>query len=248
MNLPTVVTPRHEVALHTGKKIKIRPFLAQEEKILLMAIEDKEASEEKIQDALMQILANCIVEPKGFDLNTLSAIDMDILFLELRKQSVGEIVELTYETPFLFEGCEVKECPETITTKISLKDVEIVQSEGKKNIIMLDDNVGVKLRYPTLGTSRSIDTLKSKKTDVLFGAIANSIEEVFSDENSWSGDSFERTELIKWVEQSVGHKQLEEIIEFISDVPYISKKFTVKCAMCGLEKEMEAKGLSDFFI
>ena len=71
MNLPTVVTPRHEVALHTGKKIKIRPFLAQEEKILLMAIEDKEASEEKIQDALMQILANCIVEPKGFDLNTL---------------------------------------------------------------------------------------------------------------------------------------------------------------------------------
>ena len=43
MPLPTIATPTHELNLpSTGKKIKYRPFLVKEEKLLILALESQD--------------------------------------------------------------------------------------------------------------------------------------------------------------------------------------------------------------
>lgn len=247
LKLPSVTTPEYKVKIPSGKELTIRPFLAQEEKILLMAIEDAEKDEKSLQDALVQILRNCIVRPADFDVMKLSSIDVDYLFVELRKKSVSDIVTLEYETSTIFEGCITQECPETVSVKFSLNDVEIKNSEAN-NIVMLSETVGLKLRYPTLGGSSTFNTENERKTAFIFHTIADCIDQIFDDNDSADGDSFKREELLSWIETSVNHKAMEEIMNFISSAPYISKTIKVVCPLCKKEKEMEAKGLTDFFI
>ena len=60
MPLPKINTPTYELVLpSTGKKIKYRPFLVREEKILIMAMESEDMNE--ITNAIVQILSDCII-------------------------------------------------------------------------------------------------------------------------------------------------------------------------------------------
>ena len=59
MSLPQINTPVHELTIpSTGKKIKYRPFVVREEKILLLALESEDQKE--ITDAIVQIIGNCV--------------------------------------------------------------------------------------------------------------------------------------------------------------------------------------------
>ena len=61
MALPTVETPTYDIFLTSlDKKIKYRPFLVREEKILLMAIESND--EKEMYEAMKTILKNCILD------------------------------------------------------------------------------------------------------------------------------------------------------------------------------------------
>ena len=60
MPLPDIVTPTHELVVpSTKKKIKYRPFLVKEQKILIIAMESQD--ETQILDAIKNILKNCII-------------------------------------------------------------------------------------------------------------------------------------------------------------------------------------------
>ena len=55
MPLPKVSTPTYELALpSSGKKIKYRPFLVREEKILIMALESEDSKQ--ITNSVIDIL------------------------------------------------------------------------------------------------------------------------------------------------------------------------------------------------
>ena len=59
MSLPQINTPVHELKIpSTGKKVKYRPFVVREEKILLLALESE--NQEEVTDAIVQIIGNCI--------------------------------------------------------------------------------------------------------------------------------------------------------------------------------------------
>ena len=60
MPLPVISTPTYELYLPvTGKKIKYRPFLVKEEKILIIAMESED--EKQIGRAVKDVLSNCIL-------------------------------------------------------------------------------------------------------------------------------------------------------------------------------------------
>ena len=97
MALPTVETPTYDIFLTSlDKKIKYRPFLVREEKILLMAIESND--EKEMYEAMKTILKNCILD-KNIDIESLPIFDVQFLFLQLRAKSVGEVAEVTLKHP-----------------------------------------------------------------------------------------------------------------------------------------------------
>ena len=92
MPLPKINTPTYELVLPSNnKKIKYRPFLVREEKILIMALESEDAKQ--ISDSVVDILNSCIIS-KNVKIQSLATFDIEYLFLNVRAKSVGESVEV----------------------------------------------------------------------------------------------------------------------------------------------------------
>ena len=92
MPLPKINTPTYELTLPSNnKKIKYRPFLVREEKILIMALETENS--EDISNAVVDILSECILT-KGVDVTKLATFDIEYLFLNVRAKSVGKQLRL----------------------------------------------------------------------------------------------------------------------------------------------------------
>ncbi len=241
--LPRVAASIYDVTLPvSGKKIKIRPFMAQEEKILLMAMEG--ADELEIGNAIKQIISNCIMT-KDIEVSELPNLDVEKIFIELRRRSVSETIDIVFDLRELFE-CGKNECPETKKVNIKLDSIEVKNLSKEKKIIMLTDSIGVTLKYPTLNTSAVTPNIS--KTEALYEIIAGVIDDVFDGDDVSNSSEFEKPVLLDWISNSFQHKQLEEIIEFISNQPYFYKEFEIQCPKCGMTKQHEAKGLIDFFI
>ena len=97
MPLPTIETPTYELKLHSSnKKIKYRPFLVKEEKILILALDSKNESE--ITNAVKDVLKKCILT-KGVDVDKLPTFDIEYIFLNIRAKSIGEDIKMTVTCP-----------------------------------------------------------------------------------------------------------------------------------------------------
>ena len=81
MPLPTIETPTYELKLPSnGKKIKYRPFLVKEEKILILALESQ--SQEEITNSVTDVLKKCILT-RGVKVDDLPTFDIEYLFLNV---------------------------------------------------------------------------------------------------------------------------------------------------------------------
>ena len=140
MPLPKINTPTYDLTLpSTGKKIKYRPFLVREEKILIMAMESENMTE--ITNAIVQILSDCIVS-KDVKVESLATFDIEYLFLNVRAKSVGETVDVNITCP---DDGETQ-----VEMSIDIDSIKIQKIRGHMNIIKLDDELSMKLLYPSL--------------------------------------------------------------------------------------------------
>ncbi len=97
MPLPTISTPTYEMVLpSSGRKIKYRPFLVKEEKILIIAMESED--QKQITTAIKNVISNCILT-RGIKVEKLSTFDIEYLFLNIRGKSVGEEVDVIITCP-----------------------------------------------------------------------------------------------------------------------------------------------------
>ena len=115
MPLPKIATPTYELAIpSTGKKIKYRPFLVKEEKILILALESEDVKQ--ITNAIKTILKDCI-STRGVKVEDLSTFDIEYIFLNIRGKSVGESVDLVVTCPDDEET--------TVPVKVYIDEIEV---------------------------------------------------------------------------------------------------------------------------
>ena len=140
MPLPKINTPTYELTLPSnGKKIKYRPFLVREEKILIIALETEDLKQ--ITKAVLDILDSCILT-KGVTIQSLPSFDIEYLFLNVRAKSVGETIEITITCPDDNET--------TVNVNVDLDTIKVKKDRKHKNTIKLDDSLSLKLRYPSM--------------------------------------------------------------------------------------------------
>lgn len=231
MALPTISVPTYESIIpSTGEKITYRPFLVKEEKILLMALEGRDKKE--ISLAIHKILDSCVNE--DIDFGKLPMFDIEFLFLMLRAKSVGEVIS------FRLGHTGESDCNHKTDIEIDLNEVQVVGDiqDGK---IMLDDNVGIKMHYPTVS---SLDN-EVKGNEDLLSVIADCIDVVFDQEEVY--EDFTREELIEWL-GNLNQTQYRKINEFFGSAPKLSYTAKWKCKECGEEDEMTIEGLYNFFM
>lgn len=245
--LPQINSPTYEIVLPISKiKLKIRPFMAREEKILLMAMENRSIQINEIKNAIMQIITNCVV---GTQLNVelLSSVDIEYIFMQLRKRSVSELIELSYNLRETFD-CAVEKCPEIYNVKIKIDDIELKSSENVKRVVNLSDSVGVVLKPMSLAVGMLVaENDQLKESEKLFEIISNMITDIFDGDNVIDVNNIPKKDLLSWIESSFSHSALEETLKYLNELPYFSSDINVTCKQCGKTKTMDMKGLVDFF-
>ena len=240
MPLPKIATPTYELAIpSTGKKIKYRPFLVKEEKILILALESEDVKQ--ITNAIKTILKDCI-STRGVKVEDLSTFDIEYIFLNIRGKSVGESVDLVVTCPDDEET--------TVPVKVYIDEIEVQTDPDHSRDIKLDDTLTLRMKYPTLSQfiSNNFDFSENDNDSVeqSFEMIATCMDLVYNDEESWAASDCTKKELTSWIE-TLNTKQFQEIEKFFTTMPKLSHTIKVTNPNTKVENEVTLEGLQNFF-
>ena len=236
MALPKLGYPTYELELpSTGKTVKFRPFLVKEEKVLLMALESED--EKQVISAVKDLLKNCIISRIKVD--SLPSFDLEYLFLKIRAASIGETISVTVTC---LDDNETQ-----AEAQININDVEVFKPEGHDKKIMFDDTTGIVMRYPSMKEFIDREFLqKEMKTDQVYDFIADSIDQIFDDEEVYDSSTTTKKEFRTFVD-SLTTKQFEKIQQFYATCPKLSHSFKVVNPKTGKESDYTIEGLQSFF-
>ena len=239
MPLPKLITPTYELTLpSSNRKVKYRPFLVKEEKILLIAMETED--EKEMQNAVKQILKNCILT-RGISVDKLAVFDIEYLFLNIRGKSVGEEITLNIV------------CPDDETTEVevavNVEDVKIQKSDKHNTVIQLNDKVGIVMKYPSMEMfvkNNITGDPDQQKVDTIFDMTIDCISQVVEGEDVLESKSFSKKEMLEFVE-TFDTQQFQKIQDFFETMPKLSHKIEVTNPNTKVKSEVVIEGLSSFF-
>ena len=236
MALPQVALPTYELTVpSSGKKLKFRPFVVKEEKLLLLALESKD--EKNIEDAVKQLLKGCILSRVKID--DLPIFDLEFIFLQIRAVSVGEIIEM---------NVTCKDDNETkVKYNLNLAEVKVNFPEGHSKKIELSKKMGIVMKYPSMKEFIKTSIIGSVlDTDNVLEVIAGCIDQIYDGEDVYDSSTTTKKEFTEFVE-GLTNTQFEKLQEFFETAPSLSHTFSVTNPNTGKESEFIIGGLESFF-
>ena len=239
MPLPKIATPTYELVLpSSGRKVKYRPFLVKEEKILIMALESEDSKQ--ITSAIKTVIRDCILT-RGIKVEKLATFDIEYLFFNFRAKSVGETVEVNVTCP---DDGETQ-----VLVEIDIDSIKVQKDSNHSNIVKLDDTLSLQMNYPSLNqfieTNFDIGSEKSE-VDQSLDVIMSCINQVYTEEEAWDASECTKKELREFVEQ-MNSKQFKKLEEFFNTMPKLSHTLKVTNPNTDVENEVVLEGLASFF-
>jgi hypothetical protein len=219
----------------TGDRVKYRPYLVKEEKVLLQAFESGDV--QTCLEAMIDTLDACIDEKQNLDIGSLATFDVEYMFTQVRSKSVGEK-----------SGIQIKckSCEEPNGYSLDLDELE-VEVSTTANLIKINDDISVEMKYPTYrsligGENGSAVT----DTDTALKMLAASVDAVLTEEERIDCKDQSQEEMVDFL-SSMTAGQLQKLSAFLEDMPALKHLAVFDCEKCGEHNELELKGLSDFF-
>jgi len=236
MALPKLNTPTYELEVpSTDDKIKYRPFLVKEEKILLMALES--GKNEDVIQAVKDIVSACTFDK--VDLGSMPMFDIEYIFLNIRAKSVGEVSKLKILAP--------DDKKTYVDTEINLMDVQVQVEDGHTNKIELTDDMGMIMTYPTIDSF--VETgIQNVTASNMIDVISSCILQIYEakGEKVYQAKDQTKKELIEFVEQ-LNTKQFKKLQKFFDTMPKLKHTVKVKNPKTKKTGEVVLTGLNDFF-
>ena len=239
MPLPTIETPTYELKLYSSnKKVKYRPFLVKEEKVLIIALESKDQS--AITNAVKEVLKKCILT-KGIDVDNLPTFDIEHLFLNIRAKSIGEDIKLTVTCP---DDNETK-----VPVTIYVDEIKVNKPRGHTKDVVLDDKMTLRMKYPSLNQfiENNFNTDDEETlVDKTFRVVADCMDTIYTGEDAWDAKDYTPQERMDFVEQ-LNSSQYKKVENFFSTMPKLSHKIEVVNPNTKEKGSVVLEGLADFF-
>jgi len=215
-----------------NKEYKFRPFLVKEEKLLVMANESSDSRD--MLTAAQQIITNCSFGKVNGE--KLPLFDVQKVFLDIRSQSVGSVIEL---------NANCGECDAKADVFLDLEAVEVKTVEGHKSTFNITDKIAVEMQYPTVEEVHDL-VHATEETDVYIVA-ANNIKTVFTEDETIDFLSNAPDERVEWIE-NLTPEQFKNIKEFFETMPQLYHTLDFKCKECGKDNYLVIDGYQNFFV
>lgn len=235
MALPKIAVPTYNLTIPSSKlKIKFRPFLVKEEKILLMALES--GNEAEMAESIKQILESCVLT-KEFDTDALTVFDIEYMFLQLRAKSVGEIATPRIDCP---------KCQAPIELSIDISKIKPKITKQHSNEVMLKDPIGVVLRYPQLDNVAILEADSGSEINRMFEFIKSSIVAIYDDKQVYDTKDHTDEEMNEFIE-GLGPQEYKKIEDFFENMPKLKHTVAYTCPGCEHKDTIVLEGLQSFF-
>ena len=233
MNLPVLNTPTYEMEIpSTGEKIKYRPFLVKEQKLLMMAQES--GDDESQLRTVGEIVKSCTFDKISHP-EKLPTFDIEYMFLMTRAQSVGSKIPMTVTCP---DDGETK-----VDYELNIDEIKVKKVDGHTNVIMLTDDIGITMKYPNLDMVKSFTNIDENITNVSFDMIRDCIQNVFDKDQVY--EDMSSKDLQNFIEQ-MNTDQFEKISKFFETMPKLTHTIKVTNPNTGVESEVVLEGLQSF--
>ena len=234
MALPQLNSAKYDVVIpSTGKTVTYRPYLVKEEKILMMAMDSNYSK--MIMKATSDVIKACVYDDINID--EMAMFDIETIFIALRSKSVGETVDL---------AVKCNDCDSRNEVQISFDDIKAPVVDEDDGTIMVTDDVGITLRYPSF---KDISSIKEGSEETIEGAmqlVTKCITSIFDDNGVYDAKNETKKSLTDFVE-SLNNEQFIKLSDFFSESPALTYDMDFTCTKCGAKNSQELRGLQSFF-
>ena len=162
--------------------------------------------------------------------------------MNVRSKSVGETVEVNVTCP---DDGETQ-----VQMEIDIDSIKVKKDKNHTNIVKLDDNLSMKLKYPSMNEfiENNFDATDTSRSEVSqsLDMITSCIDMIYNEEESWSSTDSTKKELSEFIEQ-LNTKQFKDVEKFFTTMPKLSHTVKVKNPKTGVENKVVLEGLASFF-
>ena len=236
MALPKIDTPTYELTLPSQDvKVKFRPFLVKEEKILLMALESQ--NNDEIYQATKQIIESCTFNNLKTD--ELPTFDLEYIFLQIRAKSIGEISKFKVLCP------DDKKTYADVEVDLSKINVEVDDKHTNKIIVDESRNLGVVLKYPTMNVLKS-GTMENATVEQIFDVLADCVDHIYEGDKIYPSKDSTPQEIKEFFE-GLSQESFNKIKLFFDTMPRLRQEIEVTNPVTNVKSKVVLSGLNDFF-
>ena len=233
MALPKLTTPQYELEVpSTGEKIKYRPWLIKEQKILMMAQESEEDKE--IEAAFANIISECTfgeIDPYENPL-----FDIEYIFLQLRGKSIGQKIKLNLLC--------TDDGKTRVEKEIDLGDVAVQMPDNHTNVIDITDDISMIMRYPKL--SDMSEFTETGQVKQIFDMVKRCVVEILDGETIHNKVDISDKELDEFID-SMSQSSFELVSNFFETMPKLIHEVSVTNPKTKKKNKITIEGLQSFF-
>lgn len=232
MTLPKLSHPTFELVIpSTKQKIRYRPFLVKEEKILLIAQSSQDPKD--IVYAVKQVLQNCCLDELNVD--DLTTFDIEYFFIKLRSKSVNSIVNLKYRD---------LEDDKIYDFEVDLETIEIDYNPNHQKIINISSSVILNLKYPKMNLIDSLEKV-SNETDLVFEILRNCLDTIVYESKEIKVSDYSVKEIDEFI-LSMDVSSFNKVQEFFNTMPKLKHQIEYVNSL-GNPRKIVLQNLNDFF-
>lgn len=231
MALPKLSHPTFELEIpSTKQKIRYRPFLVKEEKILLIAQQSNDPQD--MIFAIKQVLQNCSID--SVDVDTLTTFDIEYFFIKLRSKSINNVVTLRYRD---LEDDQIYEF------EVDLEKIEVDYNPEHENTVQISDNTLLVLKYPRVSMLTAVKS--ENETDFVFAVLRQCLDKLIQGKKDFTFEGETVEEIDNFI-TSLDVKSFNKIQSFLDTMPKIRHTINYTNSL-GNERKIVLENLEDFF-
>ena len=162
--------------------------------------------------------------------------DMQNIFIELRKMSVGDTVEWVF-------ACG--ECGEKNTVIIDLNDFELKEDESHSPTIQLTEGLSIEMRYPQTEELKEIAGTNTHAE--IYSVAAKCIDKIYMEDAVYTSEETSFEERLEFIE-NLTSDTFDNVRNFFETMPVMEHTIQFKCKKCGKDNYSFMNGYLDFFV
>ena len=229
--------PQYELNIpSTDQKIRFRPFLVKEQKILLIAYESQD--KQQILTAMLNTIESCVDD--SIDVKKLSTFDVDYMFTQIRSKSVGEKTKI---------NAICGSCSDPTEVEVDLEKASFNYETNTNNVVSISKDISIQMRYPSyfeIINNPVIVSDESTAAEIMYETLMISMEAVMTEEENIMISDEPKHEVEAFI-NSLNNEQFKEINSFLENIPKLKYELDYTCSSCGETTKKVLEGLDDFF-